>query len=176
MQEYKIELCVRLKGADLVALTARNTLRQDLGYEDILEGLEREDHWSIRVQAEDGEESKRLAERLASKTKLFVNPNKHTYRIGRREKREERRKEGIYEIWVLVNFIEDKEGELTCETLRSTYGLGNIIGVRRGTLWKMDIRAQNEEEARGLAEEMTFVRSVNKGLLVNPHSQSYTLL
>lgn len=175
MKECRIELFVRLKGRDLVALTAKTTLQQDLGYEGILEDLSREDYWLINVQVEDEQESQAMAKELATKTKLFVNPNKHIYRIGRRDEGKGSEEEGIYEIWVLVNYFEDREGELVRETLRSTYRFGNIVEVKRGMLWRMAIRAENRKKARMLAEEMTLTRSVNKGLLINPHSQEFKI-
>lgn len=176
MKEFEIELLVRLKGTDLVASTAKNTLQHDLGYGDILEGLSREDHWLIKLRAEDEDKAQGLAEELATKTRLFVNPNKHTYKIGRRDEGEGREpKKGVYEVWVLVNYFEDREGDLARQTLGSTYGYENIIEIKRGTLWKMYIRAKSEEEARTLAEEMVLTRSVSQGLLVNPHSQKFKI-
>ncbi|HAV42417.1 TPA: hypothetical protein DCX15_00160 [bacterium] len=176
MVKYEIELFVRLKGRDLVALTAKSTLQRDLGYKGILEALEREEYWSIGVLVEDEEEGRCLTEQLATRTKLFVNPNKHTYRIGSGKWEIGGKGEGLYEVWVLVDYLEDKEGELVGGTLRSTYGLESIIEVRRSTLWRMTIQAESRGGAEALAKEMALVRSVNKGLLANPHSQRFRVI
>lgn len=176
-----IELFVRHKTVDLVAATARGTIARDMGYGERLLGLDREDYWRIEVAAE-GEGAVRLAEELAHRTKLFVNPNKHTCRIrvdgspvgGSAEPAGA---EGGHVVCALVHFRDDEKAELAADTLRRTLGYGDTIrSVTRGTWWRLEIAAAAPDEARRIAEEIVVTRGVDEGLLMNPHSQEYRLL
>ena len=184
---YIIELLIKLKIEDVTAVTARRTLTQDMGYKDVLKNLFREEYWRIEVEVENEEEAEKLGKELAEKRKLFVNPNKHTYKIAvSQEKRgqsdflvsnqEEEIKEGFHKVKVLVNYREDEGAILTEETLRNTLSYGNIIkGVRRGVLWALLLKA-DKEKAKELAQEIILTKNMDKGLLVNPHSQIYEIL
>jgi phosphoribosylformylglycinamidine (FGAM) synthase PurS component len=186
---YIIELLIKLKTEDVTAVTARRTLTQDMGYEGVLENLFREEYWRIEVEAKNSEGAENLGRELAEKRKLFVNPNKHTYKMAvskeslaeeRQDsivrKKEEQTKQGLSEVRVLVNYREDEGAILTEETLRNTLGYGDIIkGVRRGTLWALLLKT-DKKKAGELAQEIILSKNMDKGLLVNPHSQSYEIL
>lgn len=170
MREVEIELFVALKGPDLVTLTAKNTLWHELGYKNTLIDLKREDRWAIRILATNPEE---IARELVERTKVFVNPNRHTFRIGR----ERERRRGVYKVGVLISEVEDLEGRRALGTLWDTYGYkGKVMGVEYGVLWSMEIRASDKAEAERLAKEMTLTRSTKKGLLLNPYFQRFRIM
>lgn len=177
---YRIELFVRLKTTDLAALTARSTLQKDMGYLRVLKDLKREDYWFVSVDCETKEEAWELATEFANKTKIFVNPNKHTYtiRINGEGVREENRNidKGVYDIKVLVSYNEDSRGWLTKDTLCRTLGHGDKVkNLKAGTLWHLSIDAEDEKRAKDVALDIVVTKGLKKGLLINPHSQSYKI-
>ncbi len=181
-----IELLVALKTKDTVALTAKDTLQRDMGYGDRLESMSREDYWAVTVGERSEDEAVRLADELATQTKIFVNPNKHAYRTAVRGKTDPAAAgfpapgggaRDAYQVRVLVEYREDEKALLVRETLRSTLGYGRMVEeVARGTLWTLSIRAGDEAAARDMAEEISVTRGIRQGLLVNPHSQTYRVL
>ena len=182
MKTYDIEFLVRLKTADTVALTAKNTLRLDLGYELDLLDVRREERWVIQVQAEDVQTARSLGGEFAA-TRIFVNPNKQMYTLKAAESGhtspsvQNQDEGGPYEVGVIVSYYRDWKAVSARDALRHTYGYGDRIGdVKRGVLWKLLLRAQNLDSARKTAEEIALTSSMNRGLLANPHSQTYIVL
>lgn len=180
---YDIELFVRLKMPDVVAITAQTTLQRRMGYGEILRRLKREDFWKITVEAASREEAERLAVELAEKTSLFVNPNKHTYTFQVLESgahdtnKAPSPADGAWSVRVLVTVDDDAEASLTLDALQNRLGYGYAVrNVERGTLWTLEIAADSAETARRIAEEITVTRRADAGLLVNPHFQEYTIL
>ncbi len=180
---YDIELFVRLKIPDVVAVTAQTTLQRRMGYAETLRRLKREDFWKITVDAASREEAERLAVELAEKTSLFVNPNKHTYTYQVVESgahdtdKTPSPRDGTWSVRVLVTVDDDAEASLTLDALRNRLGYGHVVrNVERGTLWTLEIAADSAEAARRVAEEITVTRRVDAGLLVNPHFQEYVIL
>jgi hypothetical protein len=177
MSVYSIELLVRLKTVDTIALTAKNTLQKDMGYERTLLDARREEYWLIDVEAGNAEEARKLGREFVTVSKTIVNPNKHTYvlRVVGEEVDVPEKKEP-YVIGVLVSYREDEKASVTLDTLRNTLGYGDkVIGVKRGLLWKLVINAEDKISAEKIAEEITVAKSMGKGLLANPHSQTYVI-
>ncbi len=50
------------------------------------------------------------------------------------------------------------------------------LNIEDYRLWKLVINAKDAISAKRIAEEVTVARSMEKGLLANPHSQSYVFL
>ena len=201
MSVFTIELLVSLKTADTTALTAKNTIQHDLGYESVLLDLKREECWLIDVDAESADAAEKLGREFATVVKIFVNPNKHTYSLKVVEAgvsdssaslRGAERGSNLnltyspfnkggesppYEIGVLVGYREDEKALIALRTLRDTYGYGERVkGILRSTLWKLVINAKSKDSARKIAEEITRTSGMSRGLLANPHSQTYTVL
>jgi|YNPNPStandDraft_1061719.scaffolds.fasta_scaffold23841_2 phosphoribosylformylglycinamidine (FGAM) synthase PurS component len=179
---YQIELTVKLKIPDVTAITARNTLQRRLGYAHVLRDLQREDYWALTVQAEDEAQAWELGTELAERTNVFVNPNKHTYRLNVRPLQPGGDLEGgvppsltpqePLSVRVLTGFLGDASASLTQEALQGRLGYGQVIqAVERGTLWTLILNTADPVQARQWAEEMVVTRGVRQGLLVNPHSQ-----
>ena len=182
MKTYHIELLVRLKTADTVALTAKNTLRRDLGYESALLDVRREERWVIQVQTEDMQTAEKLG-REFSATRIFVNPNKQTYTLrvaesGQAKPSPQKQDEGEpYEVGVIVGYYRDGKAVSARDALRHTYGYGDrIVDVERGVLWKLLLSAQSLDSARKMAEGIALTSGMDRGLLANPHSQTYIVL
>ena len=180
---YDIELFVRLKIPDVVAITSRTTLQRRMGYGEILRALTREDFWKITVDVPSREDADRLAVELAEKTTVFVNPNKHAYTFevldsGAHETgKAPSQRDGEWDVRVLVTVDDDAEASLTLDALQNRLGYGATIhNVERGILWTLTLRADSVQRARRIAEEITLTRRVDAGLLVNPHFQGYTIL
>ncbi|MCD6522045.1 hypothetical protein J7K56_04680 [Candidatus Calescamantes bacterium] len=177
----EIKITTRLKTYDLVALTAFYTLIEDLGLKERLRKLEREEVWKILVNC-NKEEGKNLAEEFTTKVKIFVNPNKHYWRVECKEESKEEgefkgKGNGEYLVEVLTWWKEDARVDSALKTLRVTWNYGDKIKeVRRGELWKLTVKASNWEEAKEITEGIIVTKSRDKGLIINPHSQSYTIL
>lgn len=181
MKTYNIELLVKLKIADTVALTAKNTLQRDLGYESVLMDLQREECWVIQAEAENVQAAEEFGKELATVTKIFVNPNKHTYALRVSESvkpsPQERGEKESYELRVIISYRQDEKAVSARDTLRNTYGYGDKIkDVGRSMLWKLILNAKNPDDARKIAEEITLASGMDRGLLANPHSQTYLVL
>jgi phosphoribosylformylglycinamidine (FGAM) synthase PurS component len=169
MQE--VALLVRLKIPDVTALTAANALRRSLGYAQLKE-LKRADYYRLTLFVDTPEQAVALAQELAEKTNLFVNPNKHVYEVLTGEQASalatgER-------VHVLVTDPHDGSAEGMLAALQGRLGYGDkVSGLTRGLLWTMLIEGVEREAARVLAAEMAETKSLEAGLLVNPHFQDF---
>lgn len=164
-----VELAVTLKIPDVVAISARQTLRRRLGHAALAE-LGRADWWRLELEAADADAALDLGRELAEATNCFVNPNKHVYRIGLTTPLPPPR-EGLRTVAVLTGFHDDATAELTAQALRGRLGYGERVRrVELGTLWVFQLAVADDAAARALAEQMTVTRSQHEGLLVNPHS------
>ena len=178
-----VELLVRLRIPDVVALTARNALQRRMGYAGVLADLKRADYWKLTLNVASPQKALELATQLAENTALFVNPNKHSYSVAvvPRELRAAaataggkaaQRSDGPFAVRVLVTSPDDAGGEQACRALQDRLGFGDrVAAVQRGTLWLLSIIADSAAEARRIAEEMTITRRMDQGLLLNPHYQ-----
>lgn len=155
---FKIDLCVSSKLYDLVAKTAKATLKE-MGYN--LLSLSREICYSFKIMAENNEEARLLVEAMVKKTSLFVNPNKDTYRIG-----EKRIKDRIS----CFIFYRDRKDDLI-NSLRNQ-GFDKVLSVLKGELWHFSLPSYDIE----LIRKMVVAKGPSSGLLANPHSQKYKIL
>ena len=176
---WMVELFVTLQVPDVIALTARDTLRRRLGWSERLLDLTRADYWGLQIEASSREDAAQLAHELADRTTLFVNPNKHRYEVRVRELGDAPKTttacpeiKNHHAVRVLTGFQQDDGGELTLETLHIRYDMKDrVIGVEKGTLWILALATSNASEARDWAEAITVTRSRETGVLANPHSQ-----
>ncbi len=164
-----IELVVSLKIPDVVAVTARQTLRRRLGHDELVD-LTRADWWRLSLNVADEAAALALGRELAEATNLFVNPNKHRYEVGLTTPLPEPR-DGVTAVAVLTGFRDDATASLAAQALHGRLGYGDrVAAVELGTLWVFQLAVDDTERARELAEAMTVTRSRTAGLLVNPHS------
>ena len=143
-----IELLVRLKVPDNVAITAFHTLER-MGYND-LKKLERHDYYKFDFEGDIGKFKGKIA-----KTDILVNPNKHKFSFGI-EKNEKNN--------VLVQDLENGSGLL--DALKRL-GFKEIKKVEKGVIWSMQIEGKG---AKKMAEDMA------RGLLMNDNYQGYRII
>ena len=145
-----IEMIVTLKVPDATAITALQTL-QRMGFSRI-KGLKRAEYYKFQVE-NDLEKFKQQI----SKVDILVNANKHFYDFSIK---------GNNNIKILVKNTDD-DGSGLLATLKNRLGFKNIKKAEKGTLWSLDIDADNPAK---IAE------SAAKDLLVNEHYQEYVIL
>lgn len=126
-------LTTRLKVADPTALTALATLRDRLGLADRLKGLSREEVFLFSMSPSTPKPAE-LVEQLARQTNLFLNPNKHAFRITTGEAAQ-RVTSSDSQAWLLV--WARGEGEALEASVHRHLGLAAIESIRKGWLWTM---------------------------------------
>ena len=174
-----IELLVSLKIPDVTALTAVSALRRRLGYEDVMKELVRSDYYSLDLNVTGPDAARELAQELAEKTNLFVNPNKHSYETCSPEEHSNgpAQQDSLWRVEVLVTDIEGAEAPEIVQALTERLGYGRqVAAVRQGILWTMRLAADSADEARCIAESITVTKSRDEGLLVNPHFQAWEMI
>lgn len=168
----QVELLVSLKIPDVTALTAANTLRRRMGFEGVLDRIERADYFLFEVQASTPDEACAVVRNIAEHTNLFVNPNKHVFQVRPRQERAGlARTDGLFVANCLVRSLEYDPGPGLVASLQ---GLGHerVRGIQTGTLWTLHLRVEDEARARSIAESIALTTSRSQGLLMNPHYQT----
>jgi phosphoribosylformylglycinamidine (FGAM) synthase PurS component len=172
-----VELLVKLKIPDVTALTAAGALRRRMGYGRTLRGLRRADYYRLSLDVPDAEAARALAEELAERTNVFVNPNKHVYEVQTAGCAGEVAGGGHQVVQVLVTDPADGSAEGALGALQGRLGYGGTVcGLVRGVLWTLELECPDRGEAERLAREIAVTRRRDAGLLMNPHSQECTLL
>ncbi|HAZ64439.1 MAG TPA: hypothetical protein DCZ72_12645 [Armatimonadetes bacterium] len=171
----QVELTVWLKIPDMTALTARRTLQQRMGYGEQLADLTRTDWWRMELDVADEAAALALGEELAGRTTVFVNPNKHGYRVATTASPRERHPE-LTPVSVVTGFKGDPRATLTLEALQGRLGYGDRVrDLALGTFWTFWLREPDLAAAQALAQQMTLRTDRGTGLLVNPHSMWWRL-
>ena len=166
-----VGILVRLKIPDVTALTAANALRRSMGYSQLKE-LRRADYYRLELAVDTQEQALELARELAEKTNLFVNPNKHVYELWTSREEAPPDKGTLAHVLVTDPHDGSAEGMLSALQGRLGYG-GKVTGLTKGLLWTMVLDTDDSEEAKRLASEMAETKSLDKGLLANPHFQEF---
>lgn len=166
---------VKLRVPDLVALTAKRVIIKHIGISQLVD-MQREDWWQIYISGE--EEVENYARDIAEKSSLFVNPNKHTYRLQVADSRGTKfcattLMDGLWVVPVGVWHYDDMSSDIIKRTLRERLFYKKVEGVKKGILWTLKIRGKNRSEAKKVAEEITLCKSRKRGLLSNPHVNYY---
>jgi len=174
-----VELLVSLKIPDVTALTAASSIRRRLGYAEALKELRRSDYYSLDLNTTDPQAANELAHELAEKTNLFVNPNKHSYEVRSPQDRGggPTPTDGLWRVEVLVTDAEGAQADDIQQALTHRLGYSEqVIAVRRGILWTLLLAADNAEQAREIAEQITVTTARDQGVLVNPHFQAWEII
>jgi len=162
----RLALYVESRGVDLQAVTALEALRGALGYSKYLDGLRRADLWG--VWSPEGPEALRgLSDRLVRETSVFINPNKHRWRLWAGGDDNDRIAGG--DAWALIWPVDDAEGRSATAALRSSGFVKSMSWVAKGTLWTFRFTASGRGRELALAEEITVAVQRDRGLLANPH-------
>jgi hypothetical protein len=131
----------------------------------VLAGVERSDLWSLSTRLQSAQ-LKELADRLVNRTSVFVNPNKHSWRVWSEGAQVETVSS---DAWVLVWGAEETEGRRAHAELRGAGFEGQIEKVAKATLWRLSFEEGAKGDALSLAEEMAVALKRERGLLANPH-------
>jgi len=168
------QIVVSLKARDPVAMTATQAIREKMGIES-LENLELSDLWELGFDLDSEEEALKLTGMLVERSIIFVNPNKHDYTVRMHPSdpvRTDRREDGNG-IFVVAFLRERFEDPVLAERIRRRFDLKPLTTVKRARLWVLRFGFEDPEHARLLAEEIARAESRRKGLLVNPHAESF---
>lgn len=167
-KHVELELFVTLRVVDRVALTARLTLTERLGYGDILADLKRQDYYRLAV-AGDEEEALAYVREIAENTTLFANPNKETFSIEpvtRPLSKDDR----------YVALVYPREGlldEALCRHVAFDLGYDAVVAAGRGVAWTVELAPGVDAK---YVEEILVARQRTSGLLVNPHAEKYEIV
>ena len=82
----------------------------------------------------------------------------------------------IYRAEILVEDIEPVAREALCDKLEAELATSPVTVSELGIRWNLALRVDSEEEAKRIAHEITVTEGRNRGLLLNPNYQQYTLL
>ncbi|MBI2651570.1 hypothetical protein HYX01_03800 [Candidatus Woesearchaeota archaeon] len=132
-----VEMIVRLKVPDNVAITAFNTLKR-MNYT-ALKKLERADYYKFDVSGNIAQFKEKIC-----KTDIIINPNKHEYSFnlnGTINEKNDGKNNGkaikikMAKINLLVQDLDNSLGLLL--TLKERLGFSNIIKLEKGVLWTM---------------------------------------
>lgn len=181
MKQIRI-LTTALKTRDAVAETAFHTMTHDMGYQNILTDLKREDYWKIELESRlDGRDPGSIMTELAEKTRVFVNINKHVYTIRDQKTRhptgQDSGPEKTFIVHVLIINTDDRTAKNALATLRDLYPAGRYVrSLENGVMWTLTIHADSNWQAQSIAREIAVTESRERGLLANPHYQNVILL
>jgi hypothetical protein len=187
------DLLVELKTIDLVRETAWLALTEKLGWEGTLLGLNRYELWRFEGAAGEGEPAAEAAlESELERSSAYYNPNKESRRflpdgrLGEGELLEQGQalpapaSPAAGQRWQALLWITDEGGSRPALRERSGTRLApagfDLERLRSGTLWELDLVAENAEAARGLLTGLALSRGRHEGLLFNPHYQEGRLL
>ena len=150
----------------MTAVTALEALKGRLGYSELLAGVSRSDLWGVWSNVKE-EEIERLAGDLVDGTSVFVNPNKHKWKVWTGGKEEPPLRSGG--AWVLVWDSEETEGRRALAELRGASFSRKVDRVSRATLWRLSFAEPAKGKELSLAREMAVAARRDLGLLANPH-------
>lgn len=149
----RIELYRKLKGANPANAIVSGNLA--INGVDFLspDGIDTETLFRIDIEAEE-----ELTQIKRAITDAMVNPNQHSYLLVDGKKQEGDLQRRAYGATVSVETDFDPEALGYLDTLRSRYGLGDIVcGVTRYALWHLTFRdrALTAAERRKYAEQLS---------------------
>lgn len=166
-KQVDYEIFVTLRVVDRVALTARQTITERLGYGEMLEDLTRQDYYRLGVAGSE-DDGLNYLRKIVESTTLFANPNKETFSVEilRRPLSDERRH---------VALVYPREGlfnESLCRHLALDLGFDRVVAAGRGVAWTIQLAPGVDEK---YVEEILVARERARGLLLNPHAEKYEL-
>lgn len=167
-----IFLLTRLKGPDLVTLTAEDTLRRRMNLGKAFQGLLREEFYKVVPQDGVAGESdhNELVSSILTRTTLLVNPNKHAFRVmlGRMPEPIHQAEDHFTSRYLISERTPDFHDSLAGR-LRQRYGLP-VKSLKSGILWTILLENKSSRDERErLLERIVVSRNRKEGLLCNPH-------
>lgn len=173
--KYNINVFVKLRVPDLWASTAKKTIVRSLGYT-CLADIAREDIWHFCIEEKSKKDAEKYVEDITKNSNLFVNPNKHSYRIQSNGLQlAEAQEENTFIIPVVVYWFDNTSSVLIYKTLKYRLQYKNVQGLKGGVLWWLKINTTSRENARKIAKDIIVCKTRKTGLLVNPHVNYYKM-
>jgi hypothetical protein len=168
-----LSLIVALRGHDPVALTAEHALTRRLGYEGLLDSIERRDLWWLRVDASGVAEAISLVGSWVVRSNLFVNPNKHVYELSSTRGPTRRGGGSGRTAWVIARSEPDVEGEAALNLIHSRFRGRELVQAHKAILWRLHFTTSVEpSDVPRMAGEIATARGRLRGLLTHPQFQS----
>jgi phosphoribosylformylglycinamidine (FGAM) synthase PurS component len=165
---YDVEVFVSLRVPDRVALTALRTLTTVMDYGEDLISLEREDYYTVRVDAKTEGKAVEYVKNMVGETTVFANPNKETAEVVPKTR-------PVSKGDMVAVLVYPKPG-IVSESLKERLvrlGYDNVESVGRGVLWRLELRG---DDKLGSAAAVAVTKSRTEGLLLNPHSEDFEIL
>jgi len=165
IESAEVEVFVGLRVTDRVAITAYRTLTERLGYGGIMTTLARRTYFRFAVAGSENEALNYIHD-LAKQTTVIANPTKETYSAALV-------KRPLYEDGRKVALVYARDGLYDEGFLRRVsweLGYDRVIGAGTGTAWLITLAPGVDES---YAEEILVTRERTKGLLLNPHAETY---
>ena len=115
--------------------------------------------------------------RMLEGTGILFNPNRDRHQIVTTfgELNRHPANPGSLVRWVMVWEGDGEQGELLGK-LRERYGFAELERISLAKLWRLEIRAESEQEADEQCRAVVETKSRAQGLLVNPHSQNWKMV
>lgn len=164
----EFEVFVKLRVADRVALTAFQTLRERLGFGEILHRLERQDYFRLAVTGDD-DDAPAYVNQMVADTAVFANPTKETFTVARSTRP---LSEGERHV-ALVYPRESLYDEKLLRRLALDLGYDRVIAAGRGVAWTIELAPGADAH---YVEDILVARERSRGLLANPHAEQYELV
>jgi len=177
-------LLIRLKIPDLTALTALDAGRALLPAGQELMRLVREEVVLFEPAGESRAPGSAAARELdagllkaVETSNFFVNPNKERYRLIAASERGEAWTPPEGSWGILTRPRGDTRDAGLLERLQREHPLAGLSAIRRGRVWWLWTRGADGSAGReGALEALGPVEHAGRGLLVNPHSESWLVL
>lgn len=172
-----IQVFVTLKVPDNIALTAGHTLQNRMGYR-ALSSIRRSDFWQLHFPDASAEQARQRCQWLVTRTAFFMNPNKHRWElvVSDRPIEEQQTVESLFQAdaSVLVQDREDGLAETVSQALPRFFSQEERPqSLQRGVWWDLRFDPRPQENFEALIREIALTTERHKGLLANPHYQTY---
>lgn len=169
-----MKLLGRLKTPDLTAWSGKKTLRERMGYADVLLDLRRALYWDLAVDASE-DAAVGLVNELCERAIFFANPISHTFEIRLPSDNPPRlTAEGGHVIEIMVNAFNDGSPSAKLRQLQRIRP--SVRSLEEGVLWTLHLVATDRKAAEKIAWEIAVRRRINEGFLSNPHFQQAAIL
>ncbi len=169
-----LEIKTSLRGHDLEAVTAFDTIKRKLALGDVIRKVTRQDLWQFGLNVWNESIAYDIGKIIINSSFKVVNPNKHNYSIFIRKENEE----GVFPSGLdcfmgVVTIWYRNSGKIDSEIsyLKFINQAKSIQNAYKAVVWTFEIKTYSSENAREILNNIIEVK--NGGFFVNHHSQDY---
>jgi len=168
--QKKLRLYTCLKHVDLACLSAKEAIRDLLGFSDLLD-LKRYLVWELDYKGTD----QHSLESWIKASYYLVNPNKQSYTIN--EFPHSTSDSHDVSAYYLTVKPKEKRGFASLLKKISQRCPGTLLSLDQSTLWKLSIRSSSDQKdiKQDLVDRVIVSSHIDAGLLVNPLNESFDL-